>query len=173
MRRSSRRCLVAHRPSALLVALTASGIQRSASADHRRPGSGVGARRQAHRGVVPRSHLDDDAGRPAGQRATHGRSRTASSASRRGRPTASRIAFAASRGDGFDIYIASLKGGPATAVTSMPGDERWPSWTPDGRLVFAHRDDEPAGRAADPGLQWDLFIVAPVAGSPLAGAGAV
>ena len=47
----------------------------------------------------------------------------------------------------------------------MAGDERWPSWTPDGRLVFAHRDVEPAGRPADPSLQWDLFLVAPVAGS--------
>ena len=80
-------------------------------------------------------------------------------------PDGSRIAFATSRGDGFDIYIASLKGGPPTMVSSMPGDERWPSWTPDGRLVFAHREDEPAGRATDPGLRWDLFIVAPVAGS--------
>ena len=32
-------------------------------------------------------------------------------------------------------------------------------------IVFAHRDDEPRGRATDPGLQWDLFVVAPVAGS--------
>ncbi len=80
-------------------------------------------------------------------------------------PDGSRIAFATSRDDGFDIYLGSLKGGPPTMVTSMPGDERWPSWTPDGRLVFAHREDEPAGRATDPGLRWDLFIVAPVAGS--------
>src|SRR5262245_34220679 len=80
-------------------------------------------------------------------------------------PDGGRIAFAASRGDGFDVYIASLKGGAPMAVTTMPGDERWPSWTPDGRIVFAHRDDEPKGRATDPGLQWDLFVVAPVAGS--------
>jgi gamma-glutamyltranspeptidase len=80
-------------------------------------------------------------------------------------PDGLRIAFAAKRAEGFDIYVASLKGGQPTAVTSMPGDERWPSWTPDGRLVFAHRDEEPAGRAADPGLRWDLFIVAPVTGS--------
>ena len=77
----------------------------------------------------------------------------------------SRIAFATRRDDGFDIHVASLKGGPATVVTSMPGDERWPSWTPDGRLVFAHRDEEPSGRPTDPGLRWDLFIVSPVAGS--------
>ncbi|MBA3272139.1 MAG: PD40 domain-containing protein, partial [Acidobacteria bacterium] len=77
----------------------------------------------------------------------------------------SRIAFALSRGDGFDIVVASAKGGAPTAVTTKPGDERWPSWTPDGRIVFAHRGDEPQGRAADPSLQWDLYVIAPVAGS--------
>ena len=51
------------------------------------------------------------------------------------------------------------------AVTTMPGDERWPSWTPDGRLVFAHRDDEPRAVRPIPSLQWDLFVVAPVPGS--------
>src|SRR5688572_27824209 len=57
-------------------------------------------------------------------------------------PDGSRIAFASSRGDGFDIVIASGKGGAPIAVTTMPGDERWPSWTPDGRIVFAHRTGE-------------------------------
>src|SRR5688572_4038210 len=76
-----------------------------------------------------------------------------------------RLAFSSHRGEGFDIYVVSVKGGPPVAVTTMPGDERWPSWTPDGRLVFAHRDDKPQGRAADPGLQWDLFAIAPVVGS--------
>ncbi|MGE5243800.1 MAG: gamma-glutamyltransferase [Betaproteobacteria bacterium] len=74
-----------------------------------------------------------------------------------------RIAFAADRGDGFDLYVAPAGGGSATRVTAMTGDERWPSWTPDGRLVFAHRDREPsASGAADSGLaQWDLFVVSP------------
>lgn len=80
-------------------------------------------------------------------------------------PDGARIAFASDRGDGFDIYVASVKGGAPTAVTTMPGDERWPSWTPDGRVIFAHRGDQPRGRASDPGSQWDLFIIAPVAGS--------
>ncbi len=77
-----------------------------------------------------------------------------------------RIAFAINRGEGFDIYTAQLKTGAAEPVTSMPGDERWPSWTPDGRLVFAHRQAPPPGRATDPGRQWDLYAIAPVAGSP-------
>ena len=66
---------------------------------------------------------------------------------------------------GFDIVVVSAKGGTPTQVTATPGDERWPSWTPDGRLVFAHRGAVANGRQADPGLQWDLFVVAPVAGS--------
>jgi gamma-glutamyltranspeptidase len=80
-------------------------------------------------------------------------------------PDGTRIAFSVNRGEGFDIYSASLKTGTGEHVTSMPGDERWPSWTPDGRIVFAHRDPAPAGRPTDPGLQWDIFQIAPVAGS--------
>ena len=75
-------------------------------------------------------------------------------------PDGNRIAFAADRGNGFDIFVVSLKNGGAAsapvAATTMPGDERWPSWTADGRLVFAHRD---------PGSPWDLFLSSPIAGS--------
>ena len=81
-------------------------------------------------------------------------------------PDGSRVAFSSNRNGGFDIYVASIKGGAAEPVTATPGDERWPSWTPDGRIVFAHRDEVPKGRASDPGAQWDLFQTAPVAGSP-------
>jgi gamma-glutamyltranspeptidase len=81
----------------------------------------------------------------------------------------SRLAFAADRGEGFDIFVVALKNGAASgapvAVTSLPGDERWPSWTADGRLVFAHRGVKPARRLADPGLQFDLFLASQRAGS--------
>ena len=123
----------------------------------RRAGAGVVAGRQAHRRVVSRSHLDDDAGRQAGEgvaRLTSSDGRARSSASRPGRPTATASPIAADRGDGFDIFVVALKNGVAAgapvAVTTMPGDERWPSWTADGRLVFAHRDARPSGRNGDP-----------------------
>jgi gamma-glutamyltranspeptidase len=80
-----------------------------------------------------------------------------------------RIAYAADRGQGFDVFVVTIKNGVAsgspTAVTSMAGDERWPSWTTDGRLVFAHRDAKPAGRNGDPSLQYDLYVTSPVSGS--------
>jgi gamma-glutamyltranspeptidase len=66
-----------------------------------------------------------------------------------------RIAYAADRGEGFDLFVAPVKGGAAERVTDMPGDERWPSWTPDGRIVFAHRDSD------GPASQWDLYVVTP------------
>jgi gamma-glutamyltranspeptidase len=80
-------------------------------------------------------------------------------------PDGSRVAFSANRGTGFDIFVASARGGPAAAVTTMAGDERWPSWTNDGRLVFSHREPAPADRSTDPGSDWDLYLVAPVRGS--------
>src|SRR6478752_5114742 len=80
-----------------------------------------------------------------------------------------RIAYAADRGDGFNIFVVTIKNGVASgspaAVTAMPGDERWPSWTADGRLVFAHRDAKPAGRNGDPSLQYDLYVTSPGSGS--------
>ncbi len=74
-----------------------------------------------------------------------------------------RVAFAADRGEGFDLYVAPVRGGLPERVTTLPGDERWPSWTPDGRIVFARRSAEPiAAAGADTGLaQWDLYIVTP------------
>jgi gamma-glutamyltranspeptidase/glutathione hydrolase len=80
-------------------------------------------------------------------------------------PDGSRLAFAAHRGDGFDIFIVSAKGGMPSAITATPGDERWPSWTPDGRLVYAHRARSATDRPADPARQWDLFVATQVSGS--------
>jgi gamma-glutamyltranspeptidase len=80
-------------------------------------------------------------------------------------PDGSRLAFAADRGEGFDIFVVSAAGGLPIAVTARSGDERWPSWTPDGRLVFAHRGSPANGRSADPARQWDLYVAKQVSGS--------
>ena len=84
-------------------------------------------------------------------------------------PDGNRIAFAADRGDGFDIFVVTIKngsaGGAPVAATQMGGDERWPSWTADGRLVFSHRDARPAGKNSDPSLQYDIFLATPLPGS--------
>ncbi|HYB94826.1 MAG TPA: gamma-glutamyltransferase [Vicinamibacterales bacterium] len=86
-----------------------------------------------------------------------------------------KLAFAADGGAGFDIYVVNLKNGAPVgapmAVTSTPGDERWPSWTHDGRLVFAHRDAPPAGRDGDPSLQYDLYLARPAAAADVWEAG--
>src|SRR5262249_13255059 len=83
-------------------------------------------------------------------------------------PDGNRIAFAADRGNGFDIFVVTLKNGAPVgapvAVTSTPGDERWPSWTSDGRIVFAHRGAAAAGHNGDASLQYDLFLTRPATG---------
>ncbi|MEZ5286372.1 MAG: hypothetical protein R2712_16495 [Vicinamibacterales bacterium] len=80
-------------------------------------------------------------------------------------PDGGRLAYAANRGDGFDIVVADARTGASAVVAAMPGDERWPSWAPDGRIVFAHREAPPSGRDADASRQWDLYVTAPVDGS--------
>ena len=134
----------------LSASSVASGRRPQVSGDARRvprrgsAGSRVGAGRQAHRGVVPRSHLDDDAGGAAAE-GGHLGERRRSSASRRGHPTARASRSPRRAATASTSIVVPAKGGAPTAVTSMPGDERWPSWTPDGRIVFAHRDDAPSG----------------------------
>ena len=64
-------------------------------------------------------------------------------------PDGKSIAFASDSGHGFDLVVVPSGGGPARKLTSLDGDERWPSWTLDGRIVFSHRA---AGR-------WRLHIV--------------
>ncbi|MEO5895599.1 MAG: gamma-glutamyltransferase [Vicinamibacterales bacterium] len=61
------------------------------------------------------------------------------------------IAFAVDTGEGFDIYVAAPDGKNIRKLTSTPGDERWPSWTADDRIVFSSRD-----AALSP---WRLFSV--------------
>ncbi|HUQ86757.1 MAG TPA: gamma-glutamyltransferase [Vicinamibacterales bacterium] len=84
-------------------------------------------------------------------------------------PDGNRIAYAADRGDGFDIFVVTIKNGAGSsapvAATQMAGDERWPSWTADGRLVFAHRDARVAGKNGDPSLQYDIYVSTPASGA--------
>lgn len=66
------------------------------------------------------------------------------------------IVFAADTGQGFDLVVVPANGGDARNLTTMPGDERWPSWTSDGRVVFSHRA---SGR-------WRLYVVNASGGEP-------
>jgi gamma-glutamyltranspeptidase len=59
-----------------------------------------------------------------------------------------RVAFAADLGSGFDLYVVEPGQAPRR-LTLAPGDQRHPSWTPDGRIVFAHRVRE----------QWGLMVI--------------
>jgi gamma-glutamyltranspeptidase / glutathione hydrolase len=54
-------------------------------------------------------------------------------------PDGKSIAFAEDAGRGFDIVVAPLDGRSSHRLTALDGDERWPSWTRDGRVVFSHR----------------------------------
>ena len=66
------------------------------------------------------------------------------------------IVFAADAGDGFNLVVASSNGGDVRRLTSLAGDERWPTWANDGRLVFSHRTN---GR-------WRLYAVEVKGGQP-------
>jgi gamma-glutamyltranspeptidase len=71
-------------------------------------------------------------------------------------PDGKSIAFAADDGQGFNVVVAPAAGGDARTVTTLAGDERWPSWTSDGRIVFSHRAT----------TRWRLHAVAASGGHP-------
>ena len=54
-------------------------------------------------------------------------------------PDGKTIAFAGESNGQFDVWTVPAGGGTATKVTNDAGDERWPSFTRDGRIIYAHR----------------------------------
>jgi gamma-glutamyltranspeptidase len=73
-------------------------------------------------------------------------------------PDGRSIAYAADTGRGFAIMVAPADRGSPRVLVSMDGDERWPSWTRDGRLVFSHRPHRLA--------PWRLYVVPAAGGTP-------
>lgn len=66
-------------------------------------------------------------------------------------PDGGSLVFAADHGDGFDLHRVAAGGGRPQRLTFLTGDQRWPSWSTDGRIVFATYD----------GAQWDLAVIDP------------
>ena len=57
-------------------------------------------------------------------------------------PDGSRILFQSNRGLDFDVYVMNADGSGVRNLTSRPGDDRFPAWTPDGRDVVWTRFDD-------------------------------
>lgn len=66
-------------------------------------------------------------------------------------PDGRQIAFAADDGNGFDLFVAGADGRNVKRITDGAGDDRWPSWTRDGRIVFSRR-----ANAFEP---WRLHVI--------------
>ena len=54
-------------------------------------------------------------------------------------PDGRRVVFSADSGKGFDLFVAGADGRDVRRLTDAAGDDRWPSWTRDGRIVFSRR----------------------------------
>ena len=71
-------------------------------------------------------------------------------------PDGKSLVIAADSGQGFNLVVLSSSGNGARRLTSLRGDERWPSWTAHGQVIFSYRE---SGR-------WQLFAVPAEGGEP-------
>ncbi|MDQ3674880.1 MAG: hypothetical protein M3365_10940 [Gemmatimonadota bacterium] len=61
-------------------------------------------------------------------------------------PDGLRIVFQSNRGLDFDIYVMNSDGSSVSNLTQLRGDDRFPTWTPDGgRVVWTRFDGEVNG----------------------------
>jgi Tol biopolymer transport system component len=63
---------------------------------------------------------------------------------------AGRIAFASKRDGNWEIYVMNTDGSGQINLTNNPADDRWPSWSPDGkRIAFASNRDG----------NWEIYVM--------------
>lgn len=74
-------------------------------------------------------------------------------------PDGTRILFQSNRGLDFDIYVMDADGGNVRNLTSLPGDDRFAAWTPDGAEIVWTRFDENT-------LSFDLYVLPAGGGEP-------
>jgi serine/threonine-protein kinase len=69
-------------------------------------------------------------------------------------PDGTQLAFTSAEGANLDIWVRDLRRGSNARVTSHPGEDFEPVWSPDNvRLAFASEIDEDPGNPG-PGLAW-------------------
>ncbi len=68
-----------------------------------------------------------------------------------------RIAFASDRDGNWEIYVMEVDGGNPQNLTNNPGDDRDPSWSPDGKRIvfFSNRD----GHAIDGRPTSEIYVI--------------
>ncbi len=56
-------------------------------------------------------------------------------------PNGKMVAFTSGRTGQEDIFLLAAKGGEAKNITARQGDQRYPRWLPDGRILFYSNED--------------------------------
>jgi Tol biopolymer transport system component len=80
-------------------------------------------------------------------------------------PDGKRVAFVAGSGTVMHLYVANVGGGTAKGLAvNVPGFQRWPRWSPDGRKIALFSDSRIYDISAD-GSAPDRVLVAPDSGA--------
>jgi len=66
------------------------------------------------------------------------------------RAQSGRIAFASKRDGNWEIYVMNADGSGVTRLTNNPADDRWPSWSPDGKRIAFTSDRDG---------NWEIYVM--------------
>ena len=69
-------------------------------------------------------------------------------------PDGTRIAYAGHAGGDYDIYVADLETGERTQLTDAPGNDGWPTWSPDGETIAFTTQRDDCARVSDDADCW-------------------
>ena len=69
-------------------------------------------------------------------------------------PDGQRVAVSIREGSNYDVWVSEVARGTLTRLTSQPGEDHAPIWTPDGKQVTFAADVKGEGPAGPPALWW-------------------
>jgi TolB protein len=76
-------------------------------------------------------------------------------------PDGKRVAYMGAAGSNYEIFVADLATGESTELTTSPGSDGWPAWSPDGGTIAFTSVRDDCGAAIGTTECWETGDVGP------------